>query len=260
MRTFVMGDIHGAFKAVKQCLQRAGFDREQDQLIQLGDIVDGYPEAFECVELLLSVKNRILIKGNHDDWFQSFIETDYHPVHWRYGGRGTLHSYLNHSGKKGKIINTGSGYKSALTQKDIPMLHQKLFLEQKLYYIDPANRCFIHAGFDRHLPFALQKPEIFYWDRELFLAALQLDGFYGDGRMPADFYSDATFSEVYIGHTPTLGWGSDQPIKALNITNMDTGAGHSGRLTLMELGPEPLKSNTYWQSDPVSDLYAKNYR
>jgi len=35
MRTFVLGDIHGAYKALKQCFQKAEFDHETDQLICL---------------------------------------------------------------------------------------------------------------------------------------------------------------------------------------------------------------------------------
>jgi serine/threonine protein phosphatase 1 len=48
MRAFVIGDLHGAYKALEQCLDRSGFDYENDVLIQLGDIADGYPEVYEC--------------------------------------------------------------------------------------------------------------------------------------------------------------------------------------------------------------------
>lgn len=37
-RTFVMRDIHGAFKALVQCLERCEFDYDIDTLILLGDI------------------------------------------------------------------------------------------------------------------------------------------------------------------------------------------------------------------------------
>ena len=69
MKTFVMGDVHGAYKALKQCLERASFDYQNDCLIQLGDIADGGNEVYECVEELLKIKNLVAIKGNHDDWF-----------------------------------------------------------------------------------------------------------------------------------------------------------------------------------------------
>jgi hypothetical protein len=62
MRKFVMGDIHGAHRAMLQCFERSGFDDQNDLLIQLGDVADGYPEIHECVEELLQVKNRICLK------------------------------------------------------------------------------------------------------------------------------------------------------------------------------------------------------
>lgn len=34
-----MGDIHGAYKALQQCLERSKFNYENDKLIQLGDVV-----------------------------------------------------------------------------------------------------------------------------------------------------------------------------------------------------------------------------
>ena len=43
MKTFVVGDIHGAHKALVQVLERSGLDRESDTLIVLGDVVDGWP-------------------------------------------------------------------------------------------------------------------------------------------------------------------------------------------------------------------------
>lgn len=259
MRNFVMGDIHGAFKAFQQCLRRANFDINQDHLIQLGDIVDGYPEVYECIELLLSIKHRTLIKGNHDDWFQSFFETNYHPAKWKYGGKGTMLSYLYHAGKPVTLQPRNSGFTSGLKSTDIPTRHQQLLYEQKPFYVDPENRCFVHGGFDRHVPFVLQNPDIFFWDRDLFESALQMDT-YTNGAIPEGFYNDTKFKEIFIGHTPTTNWNSDQPIKALNITNLDTGAGHQGRLTIMELGLSDKNPNSFWQSDPMLELYEHSNR
>jgi serine/threonine protein phosphatase 1 len=89
-RTLAIGDIHGAYLALVQCLERSHFDCENDVLIQLGDVVDGYPQSYECIEELLKIKYLIAIKGNHDDWFAEFINTDFHPYFWNYGGKGTL--------------------------------------------------------------------------------------------------------------------------------------------------------------------------
>jgi serine/threonine protein phosphatase 1 len=36
---------------------------------------------------------------------------------------------------------------------------------------------------------------------------------------------------------------------------MDTGAGHSGKLTIMD-----IDKKTFWQSDPLPELYPENFR
>lgn len=249
MRNFAMGDIHGGYKAILQCLGRSDFNYENDRLIQLGDITDGYPQVYECVEELLKIRNLVSIKGNHDDWFNEFAHSDFHPYYWNHGGKGTLISYLEHVGKKGRYFTSRSGYKSALESTDIPQTHKAFFSEQLPFYIDEHQRCFVHAGFDRHLPFHDQRVENYYWDRSLWKEARQ--------RMDAKalFSIPSAFREIYIGHTPTTELGTDQPLQAFNIFNIDTGAGHSGRLTIMD-----IDSKVFWQSDPLPNLYPENFR
>src|SRR5678809_1468386 len=96
MRRFVIGDIHGNYEALKQVIERCGIDKENDLLITLGDIVDGFYQTYECVEELLTFKNRIDIRGNHDDWFVQWLNHGIHPVHWEQGGYGTARSYAEH--------------------------------------------------------------------------------------------------------------------------------------------------------------------
>ena len=50
MRTFVIGDIHGGYLSLKQCLERSSFNYEEDTLISLGDICDGWPETKRCID------------------------------------------------------------------------------------------------------------------------------------------------------------------------------------------------------------------
>jgi len=68
MKALVIGDIHGAYRALMQCFERSGFNKENDRLILLGDICDGYPEVKQCIDELLKVKYCDLIIGNHDLW------------------------------------------------------------------------------------------------------------------------------------------------------------------------------------------------
>lgn len=255
MGIFVLGDLHGAAKALDQCLDRSGFDRNNDVLIQLGDVVDGYDEVFECVETLLGVKNLIAIKGNHDDWFHEFLTTDFHPRFWTYGGLGTIRSYLKHTGKPGMFRATSAGYKTALVSSDIPASHRDFFSRQRLYYVESDNRCYVHGGFKPGVPFNKQRPEDFYWDRTLWEHAYQQKLLAGGEGAQDVFGVVPDFSEVYLGHTPTINWDTDQPLNAFNVWNLDTGAGHSGRLTIMD-----VETKEYWQSDPLPTLYSTNSR
>lgn len=91
-KTYVIGDIHGAYKALLQCLERSDFDYENDTLIQLGDVCDGWSETYECVEELLKIKNLIPIRGNHDAILLEWMSKGQHPWSWLQGGYGTKKS------------------------------------------------------------------------------------------------------------------------------------------------------------------------
>lgn len=253
MKTFVLGDIHGAAKALQQCFDRAAFDMENDLLIQLGDVVDRHDEVYECVEILLQVENLIALKGNHDDWFDDFLRTDMHPRGWTYGGMDTVRSYLRHAGKAGVFREIDEGHSTNLVASDIPSTHQDFFSKQRPYYVDQQNRCFVHGGFSPRLPMNEQHPDDFYWDRFLWHNAIEHKRSFGDEVHPAYDGIVPDFLEVYLGHTPTTNWNTDQPMKAFNIWNIDTGAARSGRLTIMDVG-----TKEYWQSDPLPTLYAAN--
>lgn len=246
-KTFVMGDIHGGYKPLVQCLQRAGFDYENDVLIQIGDVADGHNEVYECVEELLKIKNLIAIKGNHDGWLLEFIQTDFHPVSWNYGGKGTIESYLKYKEGPKVCFPKGSGYKTSLNSTDIPARHRQFFQNQKLFHILHTDICFVHGGFERYEDFFEQTEKKYCWDRRLWSEALSYDE---QGRDFNAFEMVTLFQHIYIGHTSTLHWDTDLPMTALHITNMDTGAGSVGKLTIMD-----IDSKEIWQSDSLSTLY-----
>ena len=56
MKTYVLGDIHGAYRALTQVFERSGFVAQRDRLIFLGDAVDGWSQSPESIEELMQVK------------------------------------------------------------------------------------------------------------------------------------------------------------------------------------------------------------
>ena len=58
------------------------------------------------------------------------------------------------------------------------------------------------------------------------------------------------FNEIYIGHTPTIHFGSYEPMSAQNVWNIDTGACFYGKLSCIDIDTKEV-----FQSDVVQTFY-----
>jgi serine/threonine protein phosphatase 1 len=243
MKIFVCGDIHGAYRALVDVLTKANFNFLEDSLIVLGDACDGWSETPETIELLLTIKNLIYIRGNHDIWSAQFINTDIQKTYslskeygmWlMHGGQATLDAYNRLPELKNK--------------------HIEFLNNSKLYYIDDKNRLFIHAGYKPNYVPGIHHnineknnypylEDNFLWDRDFWYFA------YIGRNVGKDF------NEVYIGHTPTLNYSKNngehlKPMKRGNVYNMDTGAAFTGKLSIMNIDTKEL-----FQSEKVNLYY-----
>ena len=220
MKTMVLGDVHGAHRALMQCFERSGFDPAADRLIFLGDAVDGWSESPGCVEELMRVRNLIYLLGNHDIWLIEWLLYDARPAVWlQQGGAATMAAYGKPEWQERRAE------------------HLSFLTSARLYHVDEANRLFVHGGIEPGVPMGRQDERLMVWDRRLFDR---------DSGIP-------DFREVFIGHSPTVIEGTSRPVNfggSDNIWRLDTGAGWNGRLTIME-----VESKQYWQSDLVPDLY-----
>jgi serine/threonine protein phosphatase 1 len=220
-RTFVIGDIHGAFTALMQCLAKADFDYNRDTLIALGDVCDGWPETAQCIDELLKIKRLIYILGNHDLWTIEWARKGIAPEIWlEQGGSATVASY----------------------PQGMPTAHQKLLATAYQYYI-LGKSIFVHAGILPDMELEYQGQDIFLWDRSLCRLALKL-------KKEGMERPLGSFQEIFLGHTPTSRMGELRPIKCCNVWMMDTGAAWEGCLTIMD-----INTKQYFQSDPVWKLY-----
>jgi len=67
-KVFVIGDIHGGLKALRQVLEKAAVS-SNDTLVFFGDCVDGWSEWAQVLEFVINLSKQqhcIVIKGNHD--------------------------------------------------------------------------------------------------------------------------------------------------------------------------------------------------
>lgn len=211
-RTLVVGDIHGRIEALREVLTKSNFNYEEDQLIILGDIVDGGYNTYEVIEELLKIKNTIYIIGNHDEWFMNHIRSGWSEDIWlSQGGRNTIKSYEATGGM-------------------IPVTHQDFLNNGVYYYLNKDKDLFVHGGIDPRLPLNKQSREVLLWDRSLIEEC-------HNGLIIKDY------NRVFVGHTTTQTYDSYEPIRFGKLFMLDTGAGWSGRLTIMD-----IDSYDYWQS------------
>lgn len=217
-KTFVMGDIHGAHKALLQCLERSAFNYETDMLICLGDVCDGWPETKQSVDELLHIKKLIFLLGNHDLWTLEWMRSGIADPLWlTQGGDATVNSY----------------------RAGVPKSHLQFFENAPRYFIE-EGRLFVHAGIDPSLPLHHQDSDTLLWDRTLARNAL-------DAHTKGAQQKHTQFVEVYLGHTPIP---YQKPLLNGDVWLMDTGAGWSGVLSLMN-----VHSKEVFTSDPVPSLY-----
>lgn len=233
-RTFVIGDIHGALKALTDLFDKMDL-KKGDRLVFLGDYVDGWSQSAETIDYLMEMDKRydcVFIKGNHDTWCEEWLNGELPNEVWvRNGGRATIESYNN--------VATGSR-----------KLHLDFLNRMKNYYIDDKNRLFIHAGFSSmHGPQNERYESNYSWDRTLWEMALAMDK-----RIKKDskLYPKRLllFREIYIGHTPTTNYDVEVPMQGCNVWNVDTGAAFRGKISAMD-----IDSKSFYQSEPCYKLY-----
>ena len=233
-RILVIGDVHGAYIALQQILERAAVTTS-DMLIFLGDYVDGWSQSPEVIDFLIRIKqqyNCIFMRGNHDDLLLDWMKTGIYNEQWfMHGGRLTTQMYANVTGaRRDDHVN---------------------FLETlEDYHLDDNNRLFLHAGFTNQNGIHGEYfTRMFYWDRTLWETALALDETLEKGhpQYPKRF---TIYDEIFIGHTPVTRIGETIPINKAGIWNIDTGAAFKGPLTIMD-----ANTKEFWQSEPVYTLY-----
>lgn len=237
MTTFTISDIHGAHRALKQCIERSGIDKEKDRLICLGDTADSWREIKECFNELLTFKNLIYIMGNHDLWTWEYYVYKENSISWRsQGGEATIKSF----GAK------------------LPDNVYQLLSKALPYFVDENNRLYVHGGFSPMNGLGIKRDwqmHDYCWDRDFIQSAIICYLARLKNKQPVNI-KYTSFENVFLGHTPTLLFNPienkdmTKPLNVFEVWDIDTGAGYTGQLTIMN-----VETKEFWQSDSVKTLY-----
>lgn len=78
---YVVGDIHGCYDALMDAMERVGFDRQNDRLFSVGDLIDRGPRSLDCLRLVNEPWFHA-VRGNHEELASKGL---FSPLsrHWR---------------------------------------------------------------------------------------------------------------------------------------------------------------------------------
>ena len=180
---YVMGDIHGNYKALVRILNRILPLRDEDEIVFLGDYIDRGPDSAKVVDALMKLLAKYpeqvtCLMGNHE-WVMLAALGVTHPntptemspaeVWLRNGGQKTIVSYATMA---------KTDLKSALSiplhrvRSLIPPAHLK-FLVNTYQFYELGTDIFVHAAIDPAQPLDNQHPDVLLWDRSLYKLALK---------------------------------------------------------------------------------------
>lgn len=215
---YVVSDIHGHATEFEKELEKSGFTKNgEDTLICLGDCFDRGCENIKVKQILDSIENKIMIKGNHEDMLEDVIKerfVTYVDIH-----NGTDITLENFFGI-GCIDPLGKLKTDIETEKQILDFTSKM-----IPYYETKNYIFVHG----YLPLKMDKLEYVY--DENWREADE------EGWRRARFYS----------------WYQMHP-KKLNGTNKVIVCGHSScsYASKIDSSRKPSDFSPYYQKDLIA--------
>lgn len=235
MKRFAISDIHGAYDALMQVLGRCGFDMLEDELIFVGDIVDGFESGIvDTIKFMTQLEHHIWIKGNHDKWALDWLGFKLGHTQWGLDN-GTYRLWTEQGGQATlNAMKTHDAYELVYD-----------YLSAALDYYEDDHNLFVHGGIRPGTKAENNLPNNMIWDRRLIQEA-RLRSIETDSICP-------DYDTVFIGHSPVINYNRFEPTRWNNVMAIDCGASYpnyNGRLGIVNV--DTLET---WVSDPVKGLY-----
>lgn len=262
MSTYIFGDVQGCYIELQHLLEKINFNPDHDRLGFVGDLVNRGPDSVAVLEFLITLKNPIIVLGNHDlyalilgyelmpldsyshtlhglmrapnriqllEWLRQQPLIHYQNnqlfVHAGLPPQWTLEQSLACASEVEKALR-GPNFKSFLTNlfgNDPAYWQNELTGQARLRYITNALT---------RLRFCTETGELdFFAQRKIDLTDSQFKPWY-EWRNPRDT------TEIYFGHWAYLNGQCDQPLTYA----LDTGCAWGHTLTAIRLEDKKIFS------------------
>jgi ASC-1-like (ASCH) protein len=139
VRIFAVSDIHGHYTLLKAALDEAGFECGNDShlLVVVGDCFDRGCENKAVFDFLRSVDNKVIVRGNHEDFLMDVIDNgSYDGFYVRNGTDITVCELFGDE----NVDSYGRIAKGCSIEDDI-----RKFVGETYDYFETANYIFTHG-------------------------------------------------------------------------------------------------------------------
>ncbi len=200
---FIVGDLHGCYNRLMTHLDELKFDREQDFLISVGDLIDRGPQSLECLDLIME-KWFACVRGNHEQMAIDALAGRNVNLWFHNGG-----DWFNRLDYDQEVLAC-----ALIAKADSLPYVIELNTGEKRIVIAHADYPKTTYEFGTSID-----TERAIWDRSRF--EMLVDG---------HTLNIPGADEFYFGHTPI-----QRPAKAANLNYIDTGAVFGNLLTIVQV-------------------------
>jgi len=159
MRYFCISDVHGDYDKMITALEDAGFNKETDTLISVGDLFDRGDKSKEVLEFVMSCPHRILCMGNHDLRLMQLILDPFQYNQYDYSN-GVPYTMVSMLGPQ-RVIDENIGTWDGLRMlRDIELLKQ--YFHECVAAIEFSNLIITHGWIPVNPKFSVN----FYTERD----------------------------------------------------------------------------------------------
>ena len=159
---YAISDIHGCLAAFEKRLAQINpeLEKKGNRLVLLGDYIDRGPDSCQVLNRVYSLEKQygkekvIVLKGNHEAWFEDFLDgrgRDWLAEDDNYNTSGTFLTEEQRA-EQDKMVSRKD--KIAYFAKTIKTNHRELlsWMKKLRYYYETPTQIFVHAGVDEEIP------------------------------------------------------------------------------------------------------------
>lgn len=233
-RTIVVGDIHGCIEEFDELVKKVSYDKNVDDLILLGDLIDRGPDSVAVVRRAREMGLKC-VKGNHEHKY----------IKW-YRSQGSAND----------VYDKRAHY-TQFSDEDINYIHQM----DDYIKVPEQNIIIVHAGLRPGIPLDKQSRDDLYYIRYMdsdkkFISLKKINRLGSKEAAGAHFWTEYWYGPESVVYGHNVHSFEDPLIEevqpGVTCYGLDTGCCFGGKLTAMILETKEIiqvpAKRVYYQS------------